>query len=102
MTPEQIEKDLVEAVDKVIALGWKIKTGVTCQTILKCCCVLGAHSALDPETYRPFVVEIGSARYGMRVDQISQLVSGFDECHAGDANDPFCQIGRRLREKYVK
>lgn len=103
MTPEEIEKDLIEACDKAIAMGWKITPGVTHSARTKCCCALGALRAIDPKAY-PFqgVAQIGLRRYGLHGSDIAALISAFDDRLTQFTNGPFFQIGLRLREKYIK
>lgn len=106
MNIQEIEKDLSDKMDQVMALGWTFCTSVTTDHDNKKCCALGSVEVLDKTSAGWFAV--AQDKYGLSTHEAWAFVNGFD----GDpivrlglkqdmeAIHPYYELGRRLRDKY--
>lgn len=107
MNHQEIEQKIIANCERVIALGWKLRKGITCLFHDKECCALGSGMVLDPDRYRHLSFGLAKEEFGMDQNEALSFIYGFDDMGMKVPKDAdftmheaFYRMGRRISEKY--
>lgn len=106
MNIEEIEKNLIQQCERALAEGWCIIQFESFAPSRKLCCALGAN-LIDRKDITPrsmvtkILYDIVVNKYGMSQQNINDFIDGYDNGY-GHMDDPFFQMGKRLKEKFIR